>query len=46
VAALSDRSKLFTESSLISAFRYFDANSSGFLEKEELRAALKLAEGR
>jgi Ca2+-binding EF-hand superfamily protein len=46
VAALSDRSKLFTEGSLTTAFRYLDANRSGFLEKEELREALKLAEGK
>lgn len=41
VTILSDRNKLFTRDSLISAFKYLDTNNNGYLEKNELKEALR-----
>jgi Ca2+-binding EF-hand superfamily protein len=41
VTMLSDRVKLFGKQSLIQAFEYLDDNSNGFIERSELKRALK-----
>jgi len=38
---LSDRNKLFTESNLEDAFDFLDENKSGYIDKSELKLALK-----
>ncbi len=44
VTILCDRKKLFAKASLKEAFVHFDVNNNGFLEREELREALKQAD--
>jgi Ca2+-binding EF-hand superfamily protein len=41
VTILYDRSQLHARQSMIEAFKYIDTNNDGYLQKEEIRSALK-----